>query len=142
MNEELSPVLVGRGVTALFKLTPRPLRLHDPVYGTVRDIPSEAIGEVDGLLPLFLAAAEAIWFEAFGHGFALKLCIDHQSLLGYRVVSLGCVGFVGVMLHLMEAIFQIARPDMILLNDFSVVWQSAKIRLGVASDTDALLSIA
>jgi hypothetical protein len=141
MSEGLSLDLVGRGLTAVCQLTPRPLRLHDPVHGTVSEVSVEMIGEVDGLLPLFLAAAEAIWFEAFGHGFALRLCLDENSLLGYRVVSLGAVTFTGVMLHMMEAIYQIARPDMILLNDFSVVWESAKIRLGFAQTSEFVMPL-
>ncbi len=58
-----------------------------------------------------------------------------NSADGYRVQSIGNGPFSAVMLSVMEATAQVARPDMLLVNDLDAVWQAAQLRSRAAPQT-------
>ena len=82
-----------------------------------------------GFLPLFLAAGDTVWREATGRSLGIELDRDPQTLLGHRVRAIGHPAFAPVMLSVMEAIAQVTRPDMLLVNDFQAPWLAAQERL-------------
>jgi len=98
--------------------------------GRIVAVQAGTIGEPDGYLPLFLAAGETIWFEAMQQGFELQLRRDPTALLGYRLASLDDGHLLSLMLVTMEAIYQISRPDMILIDDLIDAWHATKQRMG------------
>lgn len=116
---------VSRTMETLIRRDGKPLVLEDGATGQHLTLSPETGGRPDGLLPVFLAAGEAVWREATGRGFALDLAEDRQALLGYRVRGIGSGPFTAVMLSVMEATAQVARPDMLLVNDLDAVWQAA-----------------
>ena len=128
MSGPLDLVVVSRTMEALIRQDGKPLVLQDGATGQHLTLSPEAAGRADGLLPVFLAAGEAVWREATGKGFALDLTQDPHALLGYRVRGIGRGPFSAVMLSVMEATAQVARPDMLLVNDLDAVWQAARMR--------------
>ena len=120
--------VVGRTVEVLIRQEGKPLVLRDKGTGKDLTLSPEAGGHPDALLPVFLAAGEAVWREATGKGFALDLAQDPQTLLGFRVRGIGHGPFSAVMLSIMEATAQITRPDILLVNDLSAVWEEAQKR--------------
>ena len=70
-----------------------------------------------------------MWREATGVGFELEIVRDTDALLGYRLRGVGAGSFTAVMLAMMEATSQIARPEAIVLSDLSVVWSAANKRI-------------
>ena len=128
MSGPVDLAVVGRTMEALIRQDGKPLVLQDGATGQHLTLSPEAGGRPDGLLPVFLAAGEAVWREATGKSFALDLAQDPQALLGYRVRGIGSGPFSAVMLSVMEATAQVARPDMLLVNDLDAVWQAAQDR--------------
>lgn len=86
----------------------------------------------DGLLPVFLVAAEAIWRECMGYGFGLVIVRDEAGLLGYRVGAVTTGLFSGVMLSIMEAVSQSISSGRIVVNRMDLVWRSALQRIELA----------
>ncbi|WP_139323467.1 hypothetical protein [Roseomonas sp. TAS13] len=119
---------VSRTMEQLIRRGGKPVVLQDGATGQALGLSPEAGGSPSGLLPVFLAAGEAVWREATGKGFALDVAPDPQALLGYRVRGIGNGPFSAVMLSVMEATAQVARPDMLLVNDLDAVWQAANQR--------------
>jgi len=128
MSGPLDLATVSRTMEALIRQDGRPVVLRDGATGQDLTLSAETGGSANGLLPVFLAAGEAVWREATGKGFGLDLAPDPQSLLGYRVRGIGHGPFSAVMLSVMEATAQVARPDMLLVNDLDAVWQAARER--------------
>ena len=128
MTGPVDLAVVGRTVEALIRQEGKPLVFQDRATGQHLTLSPEAGGLPDGLLPVFLTAGEAVWREATGKGFALDVTQDPQTLLGYRVRGIGNGPFSAVMLSVMEATAQIARPDMLLVNDLDAVWEAAQER--------------
>jgi hypothetical protein len=77
---------------------------------------------------VFLAAGEAIWREASGRGFGLKLDRDAGALFDYRVERLGEAPVSSVILSVMEAAAQALRPAGIVMNELRLVWEGATDR--------------
>ena len=88
----------------------------------------DSAAAVTGLLPGFLAAADAIWREATGRGFGLDLVTDPATILGFKVRGINGGTFTTVMLSMMEAISQVERHDVLLANDLGRVWRDANMR--------------
>jgi len=86
----------------------------------------------DGLLPVFLVAAEAIWRECMGYGFGLVIVRDEDGLLGYRVGAIAAGLFSGVMLSIMEVVSQSISSGRIVVNRMDLVWRSALQRIEIA----------
>ena len=102
------------------------LLLLDETSGQTHPMRADTAGAADGALPVFLAAAQAVWQEASGATFALDLRRDDDALLGLRVH--GCEGapFSVVMLTLLEAVDRVWRPPApLLINDLSQLAQSS-----------------
>lgn len=114
----VSPAAVGRALGAYLADAGIVLRLHDRATGETFDVPAEVAGDPAGLLPVFLVAGEAVWREATGHGFALRIRRDPDALLGYRAEGIGAGTFCAVALSAMEAAFQAAgdRGDVLAVN--------------------------
>jgi hypothetical protein len=128
MSEPVDLAAVSRTMQALLRQDGKPVVLQDHASGRSLTLSAEAGGRPDGLLPVFLTAGEAVWREATGKGFALDITQDPQAMLGYRVRGIGAGPFSAVMLSMMEATTQVARPDMLLVNDLDAVWQAASQR--------------
>ena len=128
MTGPVDLAVVSRTMENLIRQEGKPLVLQDRATGQALTLSPETGGSPDGLLPVFLAAGEAVWREATGKGFALDVTQDPGALLGYRVRGIGNGPFSAVMLSVMEATAQVARPDMLLVNDLDAVWQAASQR--------------
>jgi len=109
--------------------------------GNIAAVAAGTIGEPDGYLPLFLAAGETIWFEAMQQGFELQLARDPAAVLGYRLIGLEDAQLLCLLLVTMEAIYQISRPDMILIDDFQAAWHSAKSRMGFGQTVERAVAM-
>lgn len=106
------------------------LRRSDrPILLEGRRVAIDCAAAADGLLPVFLVAGEALWREAMGEGLGLEIERDEGALLGYRVVGVGAKSFPAVMLAMMEAISQIARPEGIIVTELNEVWKEATARI-------------
>lgn len=132
MTEPVNLEMVGRTMEQLLRQQGTPVVMRDAATGQELQMSPEAGGKADGLLPVFLAAGEAVWKEATGKGFGLSLTQDPAALLGYRVIGIESGPFSAIMLSVMEATAQVARPDMLLVNDLDDVWQSARARSRIA----------
>ena len=81
-----------------------------------------------GLLPGFLAAADAVWREATGRSLGLEITADRRGVLGFRVEAIHSAPFSIVMLCVMEVLDRIDRPDILLANDLVSIWRAALLR--------------
>jgi hypothetical protein len=70
----------------------RPVVVRDFEKGAVRQVEAGIVAAPDGLLPVFLAAGEAIWHEVTGGGFDLGVERDDGALTGYRVTRISACG--------------------------------------------------
>lgn len=116
ISATLGRVLEGSG---------RDVQLRDRASGEVRSASVDLATAPDGLLPVFLAAGEAVWKDATGAGFGLRIEPDDRALLGYRAAKVGGVPFSSIMLATIEAVEQAARPGVLLVNDLNAVWRAA-----------------
>jgi len=128
---------VGRTMGVLLTRAGRPVVYDDPANGQRLSMGAREASAVDGFLPAFLVAGEAIWREATGKGFALDIARDPDALLGYRVRAIGGGTFASVMLSSMEAMHQVARPEAIMVSDFNAVWRAAIGRLDPVAQSAA-----
>ena len=126
---------VGRAVRAWFEDAGTSLLLHDRATGDMLPMTAKHAGDPAGLLPVFLVAGEAVWREATGKGFGLRIQRDPAAMLGYRVDGIGGGTFATVLLSTMEAVAQAqdeqaqdeqdGQPDRLLVNGlFGAVWQA------------------
>lgn len=99
----------------------RDVQLRDRASGDIRSVSIGLATAPDGLLPVFLAAGDAVWREATGAGIGLRIEPDERALLGYRAVKVNGVPFSTVMLATIEAVEQAARPGALLVNDLNAV---------------------
>lgn len=83
---------------------------------------------VNGLLPAFLTAADAVWHEATGRRFTLDVAADPNAIFGYVVRGARSGSFSTVMPSLMGVPAQIDQPDCLLVNELSTVWIGASRR--------------
>ena len=91
-------------------------------------IPFDAAAAEDGLLPVFLVVGEAIWRDVTGGGFELKLKRDLGALLSWRIEAIDAETFSCVLLSVMEAIAQVARPEGVMVLDLAHVFDEATAR--------------
>lgn len=89
--------------------------------------PSEAAA-VDGLLPAFVMAADAIWQEAAGDGFGIELARDMKALAGWRLESVKG-GFSATLFAVMEAISQADNSQAIVGPELAVIWEETMRRV-------------
>ena len=136
---------LGRAVRAWFEDAGTSLLLHDRATGDVLPMTAKHAGDPSGLLPVFLVAGEAVWREATGKGFGLRIRRDPAAMLGYRVDGIGGGTFATVLLSTMEAVAQAQdeqgqheQPDRLLVNGlFGAVWQAVLDRSEAVGATAA-----
>ncbi len=118
---------VGRAIQAWFEDAGTVLELRDRATGEVLPISAKLAGDPSALLPVFLVAGEAVWREAAGKGFGLRVRRDPAALLGYRAEAIGDGTFCTVMLSTMEAVVQAqdGQPGQLRINALcGAVWQA------------------
>jgi hypothetical protein len=108
------------------------LRDGRPVLLAGESVPLDCAVAADGLLSLFVIAGEALWREVKEEGFALRTEPDDGALLGYKLTEIGARSFTAVMLATMEAMYQAARPNGIIVEDLDRVWGSSTKRFEAA----------
>ncbi len=108
------------------------LRDGRPVLLAGESVAVDCAVAADGLLPVFVITGEALWREIKGEGFALKTEPDEGALLGYKLVEIGTQSFTAVMLATMEALFQAAQPNGVIVEDLDRVWSSSTQRFEAA----------
>jgi hypothetical protein len=119
---------VSHVVRALLHEAKRELFLEDTPRQDLVPIPFDAAAAADGLLRAFLVAGEAIWRDVTGRGFDLKLERDLGALLSWRIEAIEAESFSCVLLSVMEAIAQVARPDGVMALDLARVCDEATPR--------------
>jgi hypothetical protein len=125
MSEGVEVAKVGRAMEILLRGVGQPILFKDHARGAVFATPADSAAAADGLLPVFLVAAEAVWREAVGDGFRLEIARDPDALFDYRVTKIGAARITDVLLALMEAAAQALRPDGIVVNELANVWEEA-----------------
>jgi hypothetical protein len=124
----LDPRHVSRVLRALLVEADREILVEDGPRRELVSIPFDAAAAEDGLLPVFLVAGEAIWRDATGRGFELKLKRDLGALMSWRVEAIRAEAFSCVLLSVMEAIATVARPDGVMVLDLARVFDEATAR--------------
>ena len=124
----LDPAHVSQVVGALLAEAGRELFIEDGPRHDLAPIPFDVAAAEDGLLPVFLVAGEAIWRDVTGRGFALKLKRDLGALLSWRIETIEAESFSCVLLSVMEAIAQVARPDGVMVLHLARVFDEATAR--------------
>jgi hypothetical protein len=119
---------VSQVVRALLDEAGREVFIEDTPSQDLVPIPFDAAAAEDGLLPAFLVAGEAIWRDITGRGFDLKLERDLGALLSWRIEVIAAESFSCVLLSVMEAIAQVARPNGVMALDLARVCDEAKAR--------------
>lgn len=123
--------MVSRTLESLLSRDDRIVAMQDRVTGQTADVSPELAASPGGFLPVFLVAADAVWRDATGKSFGVRLARDPVSLLGFRAQGIESGPFSALMLSMMEAIEQAGRPGLLLMNDFDRLWRSieAGVRL-------------
>lgn len=98
---------------------------HDPADGQLLSVSPHVLASRTGYLPAIVNAGEAIWREATGKGFELDIAQDLGALLGFRLRGIGAGSFSTVMLSLLEALHQAARPGAVVVSELNAVWAAA-----------------
>ena len=124
----LDPRHVSRVVRALLIEADRDILIEDGPRRDLVSIPFDAAAAEDGLLPLFLVAGEAIWRDATGRGFELKLKRDLGALMSWRVEAIRAEAFSCVLLSVMEAIAAVAGAHGVMVLDLARVFDEATAR--------------
>lgn len=119
---------IERTMLVLAERSSVPFLYHDPSNGQRLTITPQALSSRMGYLPAIVSAGEAVWREATGKGFELDIRRDPEALLSYRLRAIGADSFTIVMLSVMEAIHQVARPEAIVVSELNAVWAAARER--------------
>jgi hypothetical protein len=122
---------VSRTLDYLLSRSARNLMMFDRGGSTMLPLSRDLAVAADGVLPVFLVAADTIWRDATGNSFGVRLARDPSALLGFRAEGIDGGPFSAVMLSMMEAIEQTISPSMLLLNDFDKLWRSVEVGFGV-----------
>jgi hypothetical protein len=133
MSDGIDLAVVSRTLQRLLEQRGGPV-LYDcrATHRTITYAPDSAAAPT-GLLPAFLSAGDAVWREATGKSLGVEIATDPNTVLGYTVSGIHCGTFATVMLAMMEAIDQVARPNSLLVNDLSQVWRLAEDRMARAA---------
>jgi hypothetical protein len=101
--------------------------LLDRTTGQEVPISSEIASAPDGLLPVFLAAADAVWRDATGHDLGITLQPEPKALLGYRVQAIGGP-LSAVLLSMADAAQQVIRSNILPASDLPAFWAATEAR--------------
>jgi hypothetical protein len=124
----LDPAHVSRVVRALLIEADRDILIEDGPRRDLVSIPFDAAAAEDGLLPVFLVAAEAIWRDVTGRGFDLTLKRDLGALMSWRIEAIRAEAFSCVLLSVMEAIAAVAGAHGVMVLDLARVFDEATAR--------------
>jgi hypothetical protein len=124
MEHPVSRAAVARTLEALLTRGDRTVAMLDRTTGRPCPVSPDLAASIDGLLPVFLVAADAVWRDVTDISFGIVLCRDRRALLGFVACGVSGGPFSSLMLSMMEAIEQVARPGMILVNDFDDLWRA------------------
>jgi hypothetical protein len=117
----------GRFLTNLIETEQLAIVLVDP-DGSQHPVLADTAAQPDGFLPVFLAAAEAVWEDAAGAGFGVRIGEDQASLLGFRAEGIADVPFSVVALAMLQAIEQARDGDVLRINALSMNAAQARLR--------------
>jgi hypothetical protein len=131
----LDPAYVSRVLRALLIEANREILVEDWPRRDLVNIPFDVAAAEDGLLPVFVVAAEAIWRDVTGRGFDLTLKRDFGALMSWRLEAIRAEGFSCVLLSVMEAIATVARPERVRVLDLARVFDEASARAGARRAT-------
>jgi hypothetical protein len=119
---------VSRVLRALLVEADRDILVEDPPRRDLVKVPFDAAAAEDGLLPIFLVAAEAIWRDVTGRGFELTLKRDLGALMSWRIEEIRAEAFSSVLLSVMEAIASVAQADRVRVLDLARVFDESTAR--------------
>ena len=125
----LDPAYVSSVLRALLIEAGRDILVEDGPRRDLIRIPFDAAAAVDGLLPIFLVAGEAIWRDVTGRGFELTLERDLGALMSWRVDAIRAEAFSAVLLSVMEAIATVAGREGVMVLDLARVFDEATARI-------------
>ena len=124
----LDVAYVSEVVRALLIEAGRDILVEDGERRDLVPIPFDAAAAEDGLLPVFLVAGEAIWRDVTGRGFDLALKRDLGALMSWRIEAIRAETFSAVLLSMMEAIAEVARPDGVMVVELARIVDEATAR--------------
>jgi hypothetical protein len=139
-NRPISIDAVRHTLHGLLTCADRQVMMLDRASGEAVGVSRDLAVSSHGFLPVFLVAADAVWRDATGNSFGIQLARDPGALLGYRSNGVAGGPFSAVMLSMMEAIEQTARPGVLLMNDFDKLWRS--IEAGIAPEPAPRMPVA
>lgn len=128
MSASVDLVLVSRTLQSLLEQRGQEVCYDCKATRQMLSYAPDSAAAPTGLLPGFLAAADAVWREATGHGFSLDITPDPATVLGFTVRGINGGTFATVMLCVMEVLAQVGRDDVLLANDLARVWREANMR--------------
>ncbi|MGD0104494.1 MAG: hypothetical protein ABSC06_10695 [Rhodopila sp.] len=105
--------------------------------GTQHPVPAAIAASADGFLPVFLAAAEAIWEDATGSGFGVVIGESQSALLGYQAEGLADVPFCVVTLSMLHAIESTREGDVLRVNALVPFAAEARARASLGNTPTA-----
>jgi hypothetical protein len=120
---------VSRTMQAVLAREGRAVIYLDRATGADFPITPGTAASPTGLLPALAVAGETVWREATGKGFALDIVRDPDAMLGYRLRAIGAGSLTTVILSMMEATAQVARPGAIMVHDLHALWSAATDRI-------------
>ena len=130
-HPELRPIDVGWVSAVMTRVVAagKPVVVLDKTVGRPVPVSPEMAAAPDGFLPLLLAVGDTVWREATGRSLGLDLRRDAATLLGFRVNAIAPGPVAPVLLSTMHAMAEVARPEMLLINDLHGPWQAAQDRM-------------
>jgi hypothetical protein len=120
---------LGRALANVLSDLGRPIVIDQKENGEPYILPIDCAAAPDGLLPVVLIAAEAVFREGIGQGFGIELERDTGALFGYRVKTIAAASLTAVMVGVMEALDQAAAQDQIMALELGRVWEEALARV-------------
>lgn len=129
---------VSRIFTAMLAHHDKPVIYHDRAENEDLPLAHEEVASPLGLLPAFLLAGEAVWFQATGNGFALDIVEDHRAAFGYAVRAIRGANFSAVMLSMLDVLLRIDTGGaQIYANELNRNWDIPKVPAPAASSSMA-----
>ena len=125
----------------LLRASGKPVCIADLATGELQDVSLGMAASPTGLLPLFLAAGDAVWRQATGRRLGIVQAPDPNALLGMRTAGIAPGPVVPVLVSTMEAITQAERPNMLLVNDLNHHWKMATEKMRRAKQAAAILAV-
>ena len=129
MNGRLDTGYISAVLKTLLSQAGVPIILEDKAGGQRVTVPFDSAVAVDGLLPVFLSAGAALWCDATGEAFGLKMEQDVGAYFNWRVKEIGPAKFSALMLAVMEAISHAATPEGIMVTELGRVFDDALARI-------------